>query len=155
MFKKVLVPVDGSHAAKASFVKAVELAKLTNAELILLFVTPPQSFYLAQNSHPLTISMTHEQLVTFGLSVIDQTMGDLQVEVPVTKVVEAGNPSLHILKYIDQYAIDLVVMGTHGHGPFTGAILGSVSQKILTAAKCPVMVVKDPAGLDEQFHRIS
>lgn len=95
------------------------------------------------HTFPHGVTLTDEQLTAFGEKVINETMKD-SPEGKVTKLVEKGNPAERIIKFANAQGFDLVVMGTHGHGPFAGAVLGSISQRVLSGARCPVMVVKDP-----------
>lgn len=60
-------------------------------------------------------------------------------------LLEKGNAVQKILEVAEARDCDLVVMGTHGHGTFVGALMGSTAQRVLRHAKCPVMVVRLPA----------
>lgn len=62
--------------------------------------------------------------------------------VPLKKKVVQGYPSTMILEEVEKEAIDLVVMGSHGYGPITGSVLGSVSQRVLKRVECPILIVK-------------
>ena len=70
------------------------------------------------------------------------TLGIDTGNVAIEKKQKAGHPGSVILEEIVNEKIDLVVMGNRGYGPIAGAMLGSVSQRILTKAECPVMIVK-------------
>ncbi len=142
--KKILVPTDGSNSSKAAYVKAFELAKLANAELVVFHVSFSPESYFGYHAFPPGVTLTDEQLTSFGQKVIDETIQGDTDGVTVTKLVEKGNPAERILKHVNTQGFDLIVMGTHGKGPFVGMLLGSVSQRVLVGAKCPVMVVKDP-----------
>lgn len=56
----------------------------------------------------------------------------------------AGTPFLEILKYAQDHAIDLIVLGTHGRTALAHAIMGSVAEKVVRHARCPVMTVHLP-----------
>lgn len=55
-----------------------------------------------------------------------------------------GDPAKQILTYINSHEIDAIVIGSHGAGKIAGLVLGSVSQAVLQAAKCMVIIVKPP-----------
>jgi nucleotide-binding universal stress UspA family protein len=58
-----------------------------------------------------------------------------------TKLITGNNPAEHILAFSEEQAIDVIVMATHGHSGITRWIMGSVTQKILQVATCPVLIV--------------
>jgi nucleotide-binding universal stress UspA family protein len=58
-----------------------------------------------------------------------------------TKLITGNNPAEHILAFSEEQAIDVIVMATHGHSGITPWIMGSVTQKILQVATCPVLIV--------------
>ena len=61
-------------------------------------------------------------------------------------IVKIGNPVEEIIREVDQNDYDLVVMGAHGHGALAGAVVGSVSRRVLRRSKTPVLVVRLPEG---------
>jgi nucleotide-binding universal stress UspA family protein len=56
-----------------------------------------------------------------------------------------GNPYAEIVQYAEESGIDLIVVGTHGRGAFAHLLLGSVAEKVVRKAHCPVLTVR-PAG---------
>jgi nucleotide-binding universal stress UspA family protein len=63
------------------------------------------------------------------------------VTTPITTAVEIGRPARHILAYVDEHDVDLVVMGTRGRGGLSHRLLGSVTNYVVTHAAVPVHVV--------------
>ena len=61
-----------------------------------------------------------------------------------------GRPARAIVQYAEETAADLIVMGTHGHGGFERLFLGSVTEKVLRKARCPVLTV-GPRAVDERL----
>ena len=66
--------------------------------------------------------------------------------VPVIMVVAAGNPADEIVRYAAGHQIDLVVLGTHGRTGVSRLLLGSVAERVLGTAPCPVLVVPARRG---------
>ena len=64
--------------------------------------------------------------------------------------VGVGNPAQEIVELAERGQFDLIVMGTHGRGGFMHALLGSVAEKVVRRAKCPVLTVRAPHGAGEQ-----
>lgn len=141
MFKKILVPTDVSDSSRQALITALKLAKQFNSEVELFHVTFSPEAYLGYTvSYGLII--TNEQIKNSGEAALEAALTGIDVgEVQLTKKYTAGNPAAKIIEEIKR-DFDLVVMGSHGHGIITGAFLGSVTQRVLAHAQCPVLVVK-------------
>ena len=142
LFKKILVPTDASEYSRRALMAAVELAQTMQAEVVLLHVSfTPQAYWGYTISYGITV--TQDQLDQNGELALEATlMGIDTAQVVISKRVESGHPVTVILDQIKKDNIDLVVMGSHGYGAITGSVLGSVSQRVLQRASCPVLIVK-------------
>lgn len=142
MYKRILVPSDASEYSRRAFQTALELARKFNAEVEVLFVTYTPEAYWGYNP-AYTIEISKEQIEETGKQTLNATLAGIDVgDVPLTKKLIQGHPSSVIIEEIVDENIDLVVMGSHGYGPITGAVLGSVSQRVLRKSACPVLIVK-------------
>ena len=142
MFTKILVPTDVSEPSQHALLQALQLAQKFSAEIVLLNVTHTPKAYLGYAAS-YGVFITEEQLEELGEAALEATLTGIDVgQVPIKRKHLAGYPASIILEQIEEEKIDLVVMGTHGHGPLTGAVIGSVSQRVLAQAKCPVLFVK-------------
>lgn len=63
---------------------------------------------------------------------------------PVHREIRVGNPFVEIIKYAKEFSADLIVLGTHGHGAVRHALLGSVVERVVRMAPCPVLTVRQP-----------
>jgi nucleotide-binding universal stress UspA family protein len=89
------------------------------------------------------ILVPQEQIDEAGELALEATLEGIDLSgISLTKKKEQGYPASVILEVIDKENIDLVVMGSHGYGPIAGSVLGSVSQRVVQRAKCPVLIVK-------------
>lgn len=142
MYKKILVPTDASEYSRRALDTALELAKHFQAEITLMHVTfTPQAYWGYTISYG--ISVTQEDLTRNGQLALEATLVGVSTDgVKVSTVLEIGHPVGKILEQIHKDNIDLVVIGSHGYGPITGSVLGSVSQRVLQKATCPVLLVK-------------
>ncbi len=141
MFKNILVPTDASEPAKHAFKMALELAKKYGSRIILLHVifTPEALGYTLSGG----ISVPQEEMNIYGGEVLTATMAEIALgAVTVEKKLIPGHPVVTILEEIKKEQVELVVMGNRGYGPIAGSLLGSVSQRVLVKAECPVMIVK-------------
>ena len=139
MVKKILVPTDGSAYSRQALKTAVEYAKTLNAEIELLHVVslPPYGMY-DFTFH----SFSDEELDEVGKKLLVVTgKGIALSDVKITQSVVSGYPATEIIKAINNN-VDLVIMGSQGRRPLAGAILGSVTQRVLAETRCPVLVVK-------------
>lgn len=143
MIKNILVPIDGSPTSREALVRAVDLARGLNAEITIMNVTYTPEAYFAGYSFPHGIQLSHEDSMESGRQVINNMLKEVEHEnIKVTKVIEAGNPPQLILDYAEEVGIDLIVIGSIGHNPLATMFFGSVTQRVLLKAKCPVMIVK-------------
>ncbi|HUS89179.1 MAG TPA: universal stress protein [Desulfosporosinus sp.] len=142
MFKKILVPTDASEYSRRALKTAIELARSVQAEVVLLHVSyTPQAYWGYTISYGITV--TQEQLDQNGELALAATLTGIDSEqVVIHKKVESGHPVTIILEQIKKENIDLVIMGSHGYGAIAGSVLGSVSQRVLQRASCPVLIIK-------------
>ncbi|TGE32908.1 universal stress protein [Desulfosporosinus sp. Sb-LF] len=142
MFKKILVATDASEYSRRALITALEFARTYHAEIELLFVTYIREAYWGYNV-AYSVLVPQEEIEQGGELAIEATLKGIDVgDVPLKKKVVQGYPATLILEEVENEAIDLVVMGSHGYGPISGSVLGSVSQRVLQKAKCPVLIVK-------------
>jgi len=142
LFKKILVPTDASEYSRRALKTAIELARSVQAEVVLLHVSyTPQAYWGYTISYGITV--TQEQLDQNGELALAATLTGIDSEqVVIHKKVESGHPVTIILEQIKKENIDLVIMGSHGYGAIAGSVLGSVSQRVLQRASCPVLIIK-------------
>jgi len=142
LFKRILVPTDASEYSRRALKTALELARSIQAEVVLLHVSyTPQAYWGYTISYGITV--TQEQLDQNGELALDATLTGIDSEqVVIHKRVESGHPVTIIVEQIKKENIDLVIMGSHGYGAIAGSVLGSVSQRVLQRASCPVLIIK-------------
>lgn len=145
MFKHILVPVDGSAAAKAALEKAVQLAGITGAEVTILTV------YRHHGMLEASLSMVRRD----DPGLLDNIMREHATEIAEAAKAQAieqgakdarafvknGPVARSILAFADEHAVDLIVVGSRGAGTVDKYLLGSVSHKVTSVAECPVLVV--------------
>lgn len=142
MVNRILVPTDGSKYSQKALSIALEYAKAFQADIELLHVVsqPPTHMYdfTIKEYYPLT----EEQVAEIGARVFDSTLKGFDAgDTKINKKVVTGYPAVEILYEIKR-DIDLVIIGSRGHRPLAGALIGSVAQRVMAEAPCPVMVVK-------------
>jgi nucleotide-binding universal stress UspA family protein len=147
MFKRMLVAVDGSKTSLKALDKAIELQKvMPEAEILILCVYKHHSLFEASLSigRPSDMDIPDKVLSEYAKEVVNHAK-ELAKEHGATKVrgfVKAGKPSRAIIKFAQEKEADLIVVGTMGtNSDKDGIFLGSVSHRVASHAKCPVLVV--------------
>lgn len=147
MFKRILVAVDGSKTSLKALDKAVDFQKLIpEAEIYILCVYKHHSLFEASLSigRPADMDIPDKVLSEYAKEVVNHAK-ELAKKHGATKVrgfVKAGKPSRVIIKFAEDKEADLIVLGTKGtNNDKDGIFLGSVSHRVASHAKCPVLVV--------------
>jgi nucleotide-binding universal stress UspA family protein len=139
-FQRILFPVDLSkqdHEA-AAFVKA--MAERFQSEIFLLHVAEfLPAWYGPPDAMALEPVMDLKGLMNERKEQLNQHLTADLAGLSVQRILELGDPAREIAKYARDQKIDLIMMPTHGHGPFRRFLLGSVTAKVLhDAGDCPV-----------------
>ncbi|ADP77260.1 UspA domain protein [Methanothermus fervidus DSM 2088] len=142
MYKKILLPTDGSKYAKKAAKHAAWIAEKSSGEIIVLNVIDTStllgvSLEDTMIQYKKLMEMEASEILHETKKIIKEFNEDLKVK---TKLKE-GHVVNTILDYIKENKIDLVVMGASGKGGLDRLLLGSVSEKITRHATCPVLIV--------------
>ena len=138
---RILIATDGSPEAREAVQFGIELASEQDAEVALLQVIPPIDW--TRLDRGALIRPIPEELRlrrAYALEEAAQLAAEQDVEVRFE--VFAGNPADEIVAYADSIDADLIVVGSRGRGAVAGALLGSVSQGVLSESRRPVLVVR-------------
>ena len=142
MINQILLAVDGSENAYRAAQYAVNLLKaIPKAQCTILTVlafTEDEACFLGVSAADYNLSAG--QKVDAMLKKIKQLFH--WAGLPPEIAVRQGDVAESILNYARQNNCDLIVVGTRGRGGFKGALLGSVSQRVIQQSHCPVLVVK-------------
>ena len=136
--KRILVPHDFSETSDAAVRYAVALARTFGAKLYLLHVGEKVKTDM-ETEFPLGLDGAVEDAIREQLlkMLTPQEQKELRPEFEV----RSGTPYVEIVTYAKDRNIDLVVMGTHGRGFVGHVVLGSVAEKVVRFAPCPVLTV--------------
>jgi nucleotide-binding universal stress UspA family protein len=147
MFKRLLVPIDGSAHSMKAVEMAIELARTYDSDLTFLHVTTKLNL-----PDQLRDYIKGEQLAGHDLLAIDEATKRIIADISVRAEAEGvkkvhtifreGKPARTIVAYARSAEIDAIVMGSRGLSELEVALLGSVSHKVASLADCTVMIVK-------------
>jgi len=139
MYDTILVPTDGSEPAGAAVAHAVDLAASSGATLHALSVVDSAAYASLDVSSEQVLEGL-EARAGAATETIAETAADAGVEA-VTEV-SVGSPHEQITDYAEAVDADLIVMGTHGRTGLDRVLLGSVTERVVRAAPCPVLTVR-------------
>jgi nucleotide-binding universal stress UspA family protein len=146
--KRILCPTDFSEPAKKALKTAIELAQHFSSVLLLVHIVPPVPvpYQPLESPEPAFDVTSYLQELTDTSKTTLKNFADSHVpqEVPTTLTVAAGDPAYEILRQAQELEADLMVIATHGYGGWRRFLFGSVAEKVVRQAQCPVLVVHGP-----------
>jgi nucleotide-binding universal stress UspA family protein len=146
--KKILYPTDFSEYSLAALPYAVDLAQQNDAELYCLYVVeiPQEEYLTSEYMVPLNVPhVPEDKILRNARARLDRFVAEKLSGIDnVTSRVLAGVPFVEIIRYARDQSIDLIVIGTHGHSALAAMLLGTVAEKVVRKAPCPVLTVKHP-----------
>ncbi|MEE8401131.1 MAG: universal stress protein [Candidatus Hydrothermarchaeaceae archaeon] len=140
MYKKILIPTDGSEIAEVAVKHGIGLAKDTGSKVYGLYVVDTSAFVgvpteaIWENMKALL-----EEEGKKALGKVEKMAKNAKIENEV--ILNEGSPYKNIIKMAEEKNIDLIVMGTAGRVGLDRFLLGSVAEKAVRTAPCPVLVV--------------
>ncbi len=144
--KNILVPTDFSEASECALRYGKALAHAFHACLHLVHVI--EDFTVSawtSDVYVAALPALRDELEKDALEQLGRAVPPVEREsLHARLTLLAGSPFLEILRYARAHQIDLIVMGTHGRGPVAHMLLGSVAEKVVRKAPCPVLTVRQP-----------
>jgi nucleotide-binding universal stress UspA family protein len=137
MFKKILVPLDGSQLSQRALEPAIAMSKHTGAELLLVRTPVVDTLSFAATGSK-QAEARNDALVYLEMIRKSNEQPDLHIQ---TQIIEGDVAGAIVDTALSELA-DLIVMSTHGYSGLTRWVLGSVTEKVLRSAPCPVLAVR-------------
>lgn len=155
--KKILFSTDFSPCSAHAFKYALELAKQHNAEIAVMHVLVlyQEDPYKSTSKLPGMEDM-YQASEKQARNAIEETFLDSSNErIPISYCVERGlSAADKILEYATKHETDIIIMGTHGHSAFRHLFLGSVTEKVIRYAPCPIMTIRSDGQHDSSPEHI-
>jgi universal stress protein A len=145
---RILVPTDFSETSDAALRYARMLAETFGASLHLVhaFEDPYAAGAIAPEVYGTIPQELRDSALQLANSHLEERLPAADRErFRGTTAVVMGAPASAIVKYATETGIDLIVMGTHGRGGVAHLLLGSVAERVVRSARCPVLSVREPA----------
>jgi universal stress protein A len=143
--RHILAPTDFSDYAKKALSDALELAQTFGAKLSLLHVVEPSPYLDGLIPSPTGADLLSD-LERQASAELARVLPDTQeAKITVTRAVAIGSPSQKIVETAEAEHVDLIVMATHGRTGLSHLLIGSVAERVVRTAPCPVLTIRPPA----------
>jgi nucleotide-binding universal stress UspA family protein len=148
-FKRILCPTDFSEPAITALKRAEELARHFAAELIVAHVVPPvpgpHSFPDPQADFNFDLPLYQQELAIHAEKILKELVSHrVSMEVRTRDLVTTGAAAPEILRIAQQEHVDLIVIASHGLTGWRRLVFGSVAEKVVRQATCPVLTIVAP-----------
>lgn len=154
MYKRILVPTDGSELSEQATAAAIELARLCGAEIVAFSVAEPYPVMPAADGtmliEPGPDPYLLEQAALQNVDKVAEAASKAGVRA-ITVTAMSMVPHDEIIRAANEHQCDLIFMASHGRRGFSKLIAGSVTQNVLTHSTIPVMVLR-PGAKDRMLH---
>lgn len=145
MYKKILVPLDGSEYSEQVLlhVRAISLSFQVPEVVLLIVVKPVDNSAIIANMGDEWVREIERQAQSKAEGYIRKVADDLKKDgIAAQPVMLVGKPAYEILEYITNNQIDMVIIGTHGRSGPSRWVLGSATERISKHSKAPVLIVR-------------
>ncbi len=145
--KKVIVPTDFSDPSYEAVEAAGELARQFQAELVLVHVVPRVPYYgvVPVTGPHFEIEPYQEEMAAHSEKKLKELTAErISEEVRCRPVVRLGDAPANIVELAEEEQADMIVISTHGRTGWKRFVFGSVAEKVVRTAACPVLTVPDP-----------
>ncbi len=141
-WKNICCPIDFSDASRAAMEVAADLARRSGATLTLVHAYPVPGYTFPDGSVVASPRMLQELADQAAKHVGEWTRQAEQLGAPAVKAETlVGEPASEILAHARDRGIDLLVLGTHGRTGLEHALMGSIAERVVRRARCPVLTV--------------
>ena len=142
--QRILVPVDFSKTSEKAIQYAVPLAAAFAAEVMLVYVVQPYSLSAELGYIPPEMAISQQEIIAIAREELDKLCAKVIGQRVRSQVkVGVGAPWHEIAFVARETKADLIVISTHGHTGLKHVLLGSVAERVVRHAPCPVLVVRE------------
>ena len=140
---RILAPTDFSDISVETITRASELAEHFGAELLVLHVIPPVPTLPSDPHYNFEVPAYQEALKENADRRLSETVrSQLGNDVRVRCLVTHGDPAREIVRVAEEEGVGLIVIATHGLTGWQHIVFGSVAEKVVRTARCPVLTVR-------------
>lgn len=144
--KTILVPTDFSETSEVALRYGKSLAQTFGAALhVIHVVQEPFAQPWAVEAYGFSLATLQAEWQRDASARVEGLLSaEERAELNATLTTVLGHPFVEILRYAKEQEVDLIVLGTHGRGPLGHLVMGSVAERVVRKAPCPVLTVRHP-----------
>ena len=148
--KKIICPTDFSEPSYEALKTAVEMADHFSAELVVVHVVTPIPFIpIHDDPSSFNLPVYEKEMETSARKSLDQVFEEkIPKSLNCRALVMQGDPAPQIVRLADDEAADIIVIATHGLTGWRKFMFGSVTEKVIRLANCPVLSIRVPSSED-------
>jgi nucleotide-binding universal stress UspA family protein len=141
--KKIMWPTDFSEASYKTLEIVKELAAKDSSEVWGIHVVQPVSAFSA--GLPVSLPSYEQERIETTRAALEKVAAERgRNGLTINPVLKVGSPAAEIVRFADEDKMDMIVIATHGESAFHHFIFGSVAEKVIRLASCPVLVIRVP-----------
>ncbi len=152
--RKILAPIDFSDVSAEALAAATDLARQLGAKMVVLHAVEPVYFAGSMFGPEINVPQLVEEQRRAAESAIQDMVERLKKkQISAIGMVETGVPHDVVLRVAEAKKCDLIVVGTHGRSGVSHLLLGSVAEKLVRSAQCPVLTLRGKAAKGKSASR--
>ncbi len=148
-FKKILAPTDFSEASIRAIEQAAELAKFFAGELCLVHVVEPMPATSPEFDYGFDVTGYEPGLYSSAEERLQEVLERVPKEIKARAVIRYGDASREVVRIAREEEVQLIVIATHGLTGWRHLVFGSVAEKVVRLAQCPVLTLRLAEGLED------
>lgn len=142
--KKILCPVDFSVCSQYALKYAIDLSIKEHSSLYLIHVIETHVSDIGDILKQIDLLLNDKQIDNLKMRLIRLIPDDIRTNIKFDTIVVKGIPFVEIIKTARDQQVDLIVMGTHGRTGLEHILIGSVAERVIQKAHCPVLTIRLP-----------
>jgi universal stress protein A len=150
--QRILCPTDFSEPSNEALELAIEMARRFDAELVLFHAHEMPAYVFPDSVMPAAPTVLQQLEAAADAELRRASARVREAGVPVRIASAMGAQDLEICRYAEEMHADLIIMGTHGRTGIRHALLGSIAEKVVRRAPCPVLTVRPRHGQGASAH---
>lgn len=142
--KKILCPIDFSECSIYALSYAIDLSTKERASLYLMHVIETHISDMGDILKQIDLLLDDKQIDNLRMRLTNLIPDNIRTNIHIQPIVEKGIPSVEIIKTAKDNQIDIIIMGTHGRTGLEHILIGSVAERVIRSAPCPVLSIRLP-----------
>ncbi|MDQ1273734.1 MAG: hypothetical protein QG591_2364 [Planctomycetota bacterium] len=142
--KKILCPIDFSDCSIYALSYAIDLSTKERASLYLIHVIETHISGMGDIVKQIDLLLDDKQIENLRMKLTNLIPDKMRTNIHIQPIVEKGIPFVEIIKTAKDNHIDVIIMGTHGRTGLGHILIGSVAERVIRSAPCPVLSIRLP-----------